>query len=101
MKNWFWSKVKFTDESYKASFWSKCDDTKIKLNITSLEESFGKKKKDTPSKTGKSGSESSTSSKPKKKEKISIVDGKRQQNCGIALKRFRMPFSKLKDIMNI
>jgi diaphanous 1 len=96
MKNWFWTKVKFlSEESYKASLWSNIDDTKIKLDVASLEASFGVRK----AKKKNDSTKQSSATSHKKKEKISIVDGKRQQNCGIALKRFRMPFSKLKDII--
>jgi diaphanous 1 len=97
MKNFFWSKIKFTEETYKNSQWSKIDDTKIQLDIKTLEAAFGARKKAAKG-GGGSGTETKTNAK-KKREKISLVDGKRQQNCGIALKRFRMPFAQLKKII--
>ena len=72
----------------------------IHRNRETLEKAFGAKVK----KKGGVGSESKTgggktSGASKKKEKVSLVDGKRQQNCGISLKRLRMPYSKLKQIV--
>ena len=33
--------------------------------------------------------------KPKKPEPVSVIDGKRSNNCGIALSRVKMPFDEL------
>jgi hypothetical protein len=94
MKGFFWSRIKFkTDDLYKASEWSKCDDTKIVLNKLTIEAAFRKKDKKKPA--GGAGGVA----KSKKKEKVSLVDGKRQQNVAIALGRFRMPYSQIREII--
>ena len=95
MKGFFWSRIKFkTDELYKDSEWSKCDDANIVLNKLTIEAAFGKQEKKKLASGGAGGS-----SKPKKKEKVSLVDGKRQQNVAIALGRFRMPYSQIREII--
>ena len=92
MKGFFWSRIKFkSDDIYKESEWSKCDDSKIVLNKLTIEAAFGKKDK---KKVVSSGA-----AKSKKKEKVSLVDGKRQQNVAIALGRFRMPYTLIREMI--
>ena len=94
MKGFFWSRIKFkSDDEYKGSEWSKCDDAKIVINPLKIEAAFGKKEQ----KKGKAGG--GDEKKKKKKEKVSLVDGKRQQNVAIALGRFRMGYSQIREMI--
>ena len=86
----FWSELIFKTESdYKTSMWASIDDENPKVDFKDFENAFGKVEKAKPEK-GKP----KTSSKPKK---VSLVDPKRQQNCGIALGRFRMPYDDIRQ----
>ena len=58
------------------------------MDFKDFENSFGKVEKTKPEK----GKPKST--KPKK---VSLVDPKRQQHCGIALGRFRMPYDDIRQ----
>ena len=90
MKGFFWSEIIFkTEDDYEGSMWSKIDDEKPDIDMDKFESSFGKKEK--AEKTGSKGPK-----KPSKPKKVSLVDPKRQQNCGIALGRFRMPYDQIR-----
>ena len=89
MNGLFWSKMKFSSiEDFNQSVWSSLNDEKVCIDFTSFEREFGKhdKKKETVKKV-KSMS---------RQQKVSLVEPKRQQNCGIALARFRLPYESLK-----
>jgi hypothetical protein len=89
MKGFFWSKMKFNSESeFKDTIWSKIDDENVDLDFGAFEGAFGKQTK--------KQSSSPKPKKPSKPKKVSLVDPKRQQNCGIALARFRMPYEQIK-----
>jgi diaphanous 1 len=90
MKGFFWSEIIFkTEDDYEGSMWSKIDDEKPDIDMDKFESSFGKKEK--AEKAGSKGPK-----KPSKPKKVSLVDPKRQQNCGIALGRFRMPYDQIR-----
>ena len=89
MRGLFWSKL--DDTVVHDSIWAKLDDSKVALDLSSLEQEFGRdESKDTSSKT------SIESKQPSKPKVVQLVDPKRQQNCSIALARFRMPFHDIK-----
>lgn len=75
----FWSKV--PDSLVKGSLWENLDDTPF--DAKQLESEFGLVTNTVP----KSSTNQIARPKPKF---VQLVDGKREQNCSIALARFRM-----------
>ncbi|KAF0720481.1 Aste57867_274 [Aphanomyces stellatus] len=83
------------DAAVVGSIWSKMDDaSKLPLDLTLLDKEFGQE-------SGKKAPEANNATSSKfalhKPKVVHLVDSKRQQNCSIALSRFRMTPKDIKD----
>ncbi|ETV79003.1 hypothetical protein, variant 1 [Aphanomyces astaci] len=89
LRSLYWTPL--PDAAVEGSIWLNLDETKLGLDLGILDKEFGPDKKTDPlmlsSSPTKTGKAISTTAKPKV---VHLVDSKRQQNCSIALSRFRM-----------
>ncbi|RHY42329.1 hypothetical protein DYB26_000796 [Aphanomyces astaci] len=89
LRSLYWTPL--PDAAVEGSIWLNFDETKLGLDLGILDKEFGPDKKTDPlmlsSSPTKTGKAISTTAKPKV---VHLVDSKRQQNCSIALSRFRM-----------
>lgn len=82
MRGLFWTKVQA--ENLQGTIWPEMKDEKVRLDIDKLEAKYQAIESKLPDKAGGSSSGHS-------KEKVHIVDGKRQQNVGIGVSKLRIP----------
>lgn len=82
MRGLFWTKVQA--EGLEGTIWPEMKDEKVRLDIETLEKKFQVVENKMPDKPGGGGAAPS-------KEKVHIVDGKRQQNVGIGISKLRIP----------
>ena len=98
MKNFNWHKIKPSEARKEMTIWRSIEMDSIKIDFEYVEAMFGrpedklKTKKNTAqeSKTGKN-------LEKKGKEKIGLIDPKRQQNISITLARLSIPANEIKD----
>ncbi len=97
MRGLFWSKV--PDAKVDATLWKTVQDDKVKVPVQDIEQLFCA---DDPNK-GSAAAEAEAVMKkaaagnaPKKSGPVMLLDGKRQQNAGIALARLKMTPSELR-----
>lgn len=92
MKPFFWTKI--PDKKIDNTIFEGIDDEGVEVAGSQLVELFSREA--APAATDKD--KGSASSKPSGKPKmVSVLDGKRQQNCGIAVARVRLTFAQLKE----
>ncbi|KDO19832.1 hypothetical protein SPRG_14932 [Saprolegnia parasitica CBS 223.65] len=92
MRNLFWTPL--PDAVVEGSIWATLDETELSLDWPLLEREFGQ---EVCAKATKSAAAPST-----KVKVVHLVDPKRQQNCSIALTRFRLSPTELCDaILNL
>lgn len=91
MRGFFWSKVQATE--LEGTIWPEMKDDKVKLDLDVLESKYQhlEAKSATDGKTTPNGAAAAA----KEKEKVHIVDGKRQQNVGIGVSKLRIPTNEL------
>lgn len=82
MRGLFWTKVQA--DNLEGTIWPEIKDEKVRLDIETLEKKFQVVESKLPDKAG--GGSAAPS-----KEKVHIVDGKRQQNVGIGVSKLRIP----------
>ncbi len=93
MRDLFWNPI--PDINMKETCWSEIDDTKVKLDLDTLDSLFGEKEKDDKKDEKKEGDKKkAASSKPK--EIQLITDGNRTRNVNISISRLRMSYEDLK-----
>lgn len=98
MRPVFWEKMR--DKAVKGTMWEESDpDMKFEVlqqMFPGLRDMFEVKEKK------KKAEDPNKKKKKKKAEKVKILDGKRSQNCEIALSKFKIPFESLRDaVMNM
>jgi len=98
MRGLFWSKV--PDTKVDATLWKTVQDDSVKVPVADIEKLFCA---DDPNK-GTAALEAAAAMKkaaagnaPKKSGPVMLLDGKRQQNAGIALARLKMAPSELRS----
>ncbi|RHY27144.1 hypothetical protein DYB32_007549, partial [Aphanomyces invadans] len=85
----YWTPL--ADAAVEGSIWLNLDETKLGLDYTLLDKEFGQDKKaNDPAVTSSTKSGSGNGTTLAKPKTVHLVDSKRQQNCSIALSRFRM-----------
>ena len=87
----FWSTLHYN--KIHSTIFHEINDQDITMNILKLENKFQKNNKKSNKNDTADGNTKKESNKMKKPTLVSIVDGRRSQNCGIALCRFVSLFS--------
>jgi len=87
MRGLFWTKVQA--ENMEGTIWPEMKDDKVKLDIDTLESKFQVVESKLAEKPGAASTGAPT------KEKVHIVDGKRQQNVGIGVSKLRISNQEL------
>ena len=99
----FWSVISVN--KIAGTIWKDLSDEKVKMNVEEIEKRFCKKKsvsrKSTGKGAGKGGAESAGAGAASKKSKggVSLMDGKRQQNGGIAVAKLKIDHDDLKEVV--
>ncbi|ETV96972.1 hypothetical protein, variant [Aphanomyces invadans] len=89
LRSLYWTPL--ADAAVEGSIWLNLDETKLGLDYTLLDKEFGQDKKaNDPAVTSSTKSGSGNGTTLGKPKTVHLVDSKRQQNCSIALSRFRM-----------
>ena len=98
MKNFNWHKIKPSEARGEKTIWRSIEMDSINIDFEDVEALFGRpadkskqeKKKDQSTRAGKKTDK-------KGKEKIGLIDPKRQQNISITLARLSIPAEEIKD----
>lgn len=94
MKPFFWSKI--AGAKLHDTIWIKLDDSGIDIHRDELEGLFSKNK---PKPKKAASAAASESKRPTKPKAVSYLDGKRQQNGGIALSKIHKTDTEIVDIL--
>ena len=88
-----------------STLWKDINDEKVDMSVESIEGRFCKKRSTSRKSAGKGGGASSaaaagaSAASKKSKGGVSILDGKRQQNGGIAVAKLKIDHDELKDVV--
>ncbi|CAK4617136.1 hypothetical protein AeMF1_012017 [Aphanomyces euteiches] len=90
LRSLYWTQL--PDAAMEGSVWLQMDESKLGLDLAILEKEYVQdtKKPSTEGQTQQQSPLSPPESAKAKPKVVHLVDGKRQQNCSIALSRFRM-----------
>jgi hypothetical protein len=89
----FWSTLHYN--KLEGTIFKEINDEQVHINVGRLEARF-RKDVDISSKLNKKKTKKDEQNTKKKVKLISLVDGRRSQNCGIALSRFKCSPSQIK-----
>lgn len=92
LKGMFWTSIK--DNKIDDTIWKDLSDEKVEIDIEDLEKRFAKKKSKALGGKKAGGGEGA-----KAKKQANLLDGKRQQNGGIAIAKLRIKCEDLKSVI--
>ena len=93
MKPWFWTKI--PDKKIDNTLWEALDDAGVDVAASGIVAMF-KRAEEKPTAARAEAAGAAAGKKDSKPKTVSVLDGKRQQNCGIAVARVKLSPSELR-----